>query len=479
MVQYRVPREELPYDPANRKSIVEYAQKLVGRTLRDSCDVDSFSSKKGNKGKLGQAIEYCYFEYEPNSAQEPDFPEVGLELKTNPVKRKKDKTLSAKERLVLTMIDYCALVHETWESSTVLSKMGDMLLITFLHEPEKDEFDYEFEFVGTPSIPPEDMAVIRDDWETIVAKVKAGLAHEISGGDTNYLEACTKGASAKTVRKQPYSDIMAKQRAFALKSSYMTAFYDKNICLESIMRRRGEESMGLEDLVKARIGEYVGATNIELGDRFGLNPRSKSFNAPLTKAMLGVGQENEIAEFSKAGITVRTIRLEQNGRICEHISFPAFEFADLLAEAEWEDSEFGKVCNSKFLFVVFKKNELGVYELRGCEFWSMPAEMVDAAEATWKETRRVVERGVEFIQGMPYCKDGYPTIENDLPGSDYNRIAHVRPHASQRAYRFADGSAVGNVARDASELPDGRAMTKQSFWLDKGVVEKLLKDRGY
>ena len=98
---------------------------------------------------------------------------------------------------------------------------------------------------------------------------------------------------------------MAKQRAFALKSSYMTAFYDKNICLESIMRRRGEESMGLEDLVKARIREYVGATTIELGDRFGLNPRSKSFNALLTKAMLGVGQENEIAEFSKAGITVR------------------------------------------------------------------------------------------------------------------------------------------------------------------------------
>lgn len=479
MVQYRVPREELPYDPANRKSIVEYAQRLVGRTLRDSCDVDSFSSKKGNKGKLGQAIEYCYFEYEPNSAQEPDFPEVGLELKTNPVKRKKDKTLSAKERLVLTMIDYCALVDETWESSTVRSKMDDMLLITFLHEPEKDEFDYEFEFVGTPMIPLEDMAVIRDDWETIVAKVKAGLAHEISGGDTNYLEACTKGASAKTVRKQPYSDIMAKQRAFALKSSYMTAFYDKNICLESIMRRRGEESMGLEDLVKARIGEYVGTTNIELGSRFGLNPRSKSFNALLTKAMLGVGRENEIAEFSKAGIAVRTIRLEQNGRIREHISFPAFEFADLLTEAEWEDSEFGKVCNSKFLFVVFKKNERGVYELRGCEFWSMPAEMVDAAEATWEEARRVVEEGVKFIECAPCCNGGRSIIKNDLPGSGFNHVAHVRPHASQSAYRFEDGTEIGNVARDASELPDGRAMTKQCFWLDKGVVEKLLKDRGY
>lgn len=479
MVQYRVPREELPYDPANRKSIVEYAQKLVGRTLRDSCDVDSFSSKKGNKGKLGQAIEYCYFEYEPNSAQEPDFPEVGLELKTNPVKRKKDKTLSAKERLVLTIIDYCALVDETWESSTVRSKMDDMLLITFLHEPEKDEFDYEFEFVGTPMIPLEDMAVIRDDWETIVAKVKAGLAHEISGGDTNYLEACTKGASAKTVRRQPYSDIMAKQRAFALKSSYMTSFYDKNIRLESIMRHRGEESMSLEDLVKARIGEYAGMTNIGLGDRFDLNPRSKNFNALLTKVMLGVGRENEIAEFSKAGIIVRTIRLECNGRIREHVSFPAFEFADLLAETEWEDSEFGKVCNSKFLFVVFKENEQGVYELRGCEFWSMPSEMVDAAEATWEETRRVVEGGVKFIECAPCCNGGRPTIKNDLPGSGFNHVAHVRPHASQSAYRFEDGTEIGNVARDASELPDGRAMTKQSFWLDKGVVEKLLKDRGY
>lgn len=54
MVQYRVPREELPYDPANRKSIVEYAQKLVGRTLRDSCDVDSFLSKKGTRANLAR-----------------------------------------------------------------------------------------------------------------------------------------------------------------------------------------------------------------------------------------------------------------------------------------------------------------------------------------------------------------------------------------------------------------------------------------
>ncbi len=479
MVQYRVPREQLPYDPANRESIVEYAQMLIGHTLRESCDVDCFSSKKGNKGKLGQALEYCYFKYEPNSAQEPDFPEVKLELKTNPVKRRKDKTLSAKERLVLTMIDYCALPEETWETSTVLKKMGDMLLVTFLHESDKDEFDYEFEFAGVPAIPEEDMAVIRDDWETVVAKVCAGLAHEISGGDTNYLEACTKGANAQSVRKQPFSDIPAKQRAFALKSSYMTTFYDKNIHLESIMRHRGEEALSFEELVKRRIGEYVGKSNIELGKQFNLNPRDKGFNAALTKCMLGIGQENEVAEFSKAGITVRSIRLEANGRIREHVSFPAFDFCDLLNEPEWEDSEFGKACNSKFLFVAFKKGEDGAYVLCGCEFWSMPSALVDAAEATWRETKRVVRDGVKFIERTSLCKDGYPAIDNNLPGSKFNHVAHVRPHASQRAYRFADGTEIGNLSSDASELPDGRAMTKQCFWLDKAVVEKLLRERGY
>ena len=481
MVKYRVPREELGYDPANRESVIKHAEKLVGKTLKKVCNTDEYSSKQGNKGRLGQAIEYCYFQYEPNSAQEADFPEVGLELKTHPVKRRKDQSLAAKERLILTIINYCTLPDETWETSTVLKKMGDMLLITFLYESDKDEFDYEFEFAGAPSIPEEDMAVIRDDWETIVAKVRAGKAHEISGGDTNYLEACTKGANAQSVRPQPFSDIPAKQRAFALKSSYMTAFYEKNIHLEAIMRRRGEEKIGFEELVRRRIGEYVGQTNKQLGERLNCASAAKSLNDRLTKRMLGIGAENEVAEFSKAGLTLRSIRLEANGAIKEHISFPTFEFSELLAEPDWEDSRFGTVCNSKFLFVVYQNNDMGEYVLRGCEFWSMPAAMVDAAEQTWNETRRVVREGVRFTMrtNQAPCGDGYPVIDNNLPGSDFNYVAHVRPHASKRAYRLEDGTEIGNVEGHASELPDGRAMTKQCFWLDKSIVETMLRECGY
>ena len=69
-----------------------------------------------------------------------------------------------------------------------------------------------------------DLEIIKQDWQTIIDKIKAGEAHNISEGDTMYLAACTKGANAKSIRKQPFSNIPAKQRAFSLKSSYMSAF---------------------------------------------------------------------------------------------------------------------------------------------------------------------------------------------------------------------------------------------------------------
>lgn len=39
------------------------------------------------------------------------------------------------------------------------------------------------------SYPAADLEIIRQDWQTIVEKIRNGKAHEISEGDTNYLGA--------------------------------------------------------------------------------------------------------------------------------------------------------------------------------------------------------------------------------------------------------------------------------------------------
>lgn len=487
MVTYRISREKLPYDPSNKKSIISYTQEnLVGRTLREVCDTSCYQPKSKNKGGLGQAIEYCFFLYEPNSNQEPDFPEVGMELKTTPIKRNKNKTISAKERLVITMINYCDVVNETWETSTCREKMSNVLLISYLHEADRDIFDYEIEFVGLQDFPEQDMKVISDDWNAIVNKIRDGRAHELSGGDTHYLEACTKGASSSQTQCQPFSDIKAKTRAFALKQSYMTAFYNKNLSLQAIKRIKGEENLTIEEVVKNRLSSYFGQSEHQIAEVFGISyeqKRPKDLYASLTKEMLGVGKENEIEEFSKSGIIVKAIRIEEGGTIKQHVSFPAFDFKELVSEDSWEQSELYEICSSEFLFVIFKK--VGPeYLLSDCAFWTMPPDDVKKAQDTWEETKRVVSEGVELTKTLKQdgsyklCKDGKPEISNNLPGATFNRTVHVRPHTSNRAYLLEDGTEIGNVRAHGCELPDGRIMTKQCFWFDRSYVRTQLKLKG-
>ena len=75
-----------------------------------------------------------------------------------------------------------------------MKKCSDMLLISYLYEPDKNPVDYVVEAVAEWGIPQKDLPQVRADWETVVNKVRAGHAEDISGSDTMYLEACTKSA---------------------------------------------------------------------------------------------------------------------------------------------------------------------------------------------------------------------------------------------------------------------------------------------
>jgi DNA mismatch repair protein MutH len=72
---------KLPYNLNDKNSIIEYAKKLKDNSLRQVCDVNILEHNYSGKGSFGQVLEKFYFYYEPNSESEPDFKEVGMELK--------------------------------------------------------------------------------------------------------------------------------------------------------------------------------------------------------------------------------------------------------------------------------------------------------------------------------------------------------------------------------------------------------------
>jgi len=145
----------------------------------------------------------------------------------------------------------------------------------------------------------------------------------------------------------------------------------------------------------------------------------------------------------------------------------------LLEEEDWEHSDlFTYFDETRFLFVVFQQVGKEMV-LRGARFWSMPiTDLEGPLHDVWDKTKEVIAEGVELVPVRQ--KDGKIVVKNNLPGKQDNPVAHVRPHTGKSAYRFMDGSEIGDVERHASPLPDGRWMTKQSFWLNNDYVYSIV-----
>ncbi|MCI1665059.1 MAG: hypothetical protein LKI25_01645 [Atopobiaceae bacterium] len=434
------------YDPSSRFSIVSYAQQLEKTTLRKKLGLapNEKLQRKG-KGGFGETVEEVYFGYEPNSIQGPDFPDAGLELKVTPVKRLKDGTLAPKERLVVTMINYMTIVTETFDSSTLESKLRDVLFMFYEYERDKDPLDYFFRLVEEWHVPEEDRSTIRKDWETIAEKVKTGHAHELSSGDTMYLEACTKAADSSKTREQPFSEVPAKPRAFALKQSYMRSVLARGLSAQSIEREGKQEGLDLVSLVKTRFQPFLGKSSEELAALFGIKNTDKGFYSRITRRILGIqGSGTKIAEFEKADINLKSIRLRQNGMPKEAISFPAFRYCDIV-DVPWEDSDLYAQLTRPFLFVLFQiegaeSDKEAPTHLKGIRFWSMPSEDLAEAERCYEQTRELVRNGQY----------------DHLPRSTENRCCHVRPH--------------GKDSHDTLPTPQGTQEPKRCFWLNARYI---------
>jgi len=226
------------FDENNQKSILEFAKKLEGKTLREflsnkvSNDIEeNIKAHPGNKGKLGHNIEKYYFRYSINSASEPDFP-CGLELKVTPLRYINNGELRPKERLVCNIINFMEIVNESWETSSFLKKNRNILLIRYVDpiDPKITLLDYKIFDVQIFDIfdNPNDANQFEEDWNIIVNKVKNGDAENISESDTLFLGACTKGANReKSYRKQPFNILKARQRAFSFKQQFMKELLDR------------------------------------------------------------------------------------------------------------------------------------------------------------------------------------------------------------------------------------------------------------
>ncbi|WP_218184520.1 Sau3AI family type II restriction endonuclease [Pelistega indica] len=320
-----------------------------------------------------------------------------------------------------------------------------------------------------------DLAIIKEDFKIIAQKIRAGLAHELSEGDTRYLGACTKGATAeKSLQPQFYNPHqLAKRRAYSLKQSYMTFVLNNYVFkqsdeYESIFKPNELVTSSFDDEIEKKLSFYYGMDEQSLYQRFDLlSSSAKQKNKMLVNRMLGIN--TDAAEFRKANIIVKTIRVQKNGLPKESMSFANVPIVDFMSN-EFDDSQIYQFFEeARFLFVIFNENDEGKYILRKSMFWNMPlTDLENIVKKEWQRYKTILLEGVKFTFTPR-------KIINNLPNKKDTRVFHLRPRARNAAY-IIDGVKYGRgEERDMDTLPNGDKMTAQCFWLNNDYIASVIR----
>lgn len=340
------------------------------------------------------------------------------------------------------------------------------------------------------------MLIIKNDYNTILTKIRNGQAHLLSEGDTVYLGACRKGQKGDALRTQPFSDIKAKGRAFSLKPAYMRTVLQyvldsgKNAACnleeadfgEQLVSVKELRNHSIEEILLSRFNGFYGKGCYPIFDMLHVKPKfgkDKYFDssndiAGLTK----VSNVNLSEEFRKSGIMMKTIRVEQNDSIEQSMSFENIDYKEVYDCDNWEDSRLYELFSNRFMFVVYrntgkliedkvyvdwleKKNQDNLsqgkkplkheddYELESVFFWTMPQEDLELARLYWEDIKKQIKA-------------------NNIKNGAFWRLKdkkkfHVRPK--------------GRVSADKAFNPVTKKQDadKLCYWFNRDYVKEIIK----
>ena len=177
----------------DRKEAIERLRQLVGKELHELADeygVTIYRNGKVNKGWAGHVFER-YLELPINSAQSPNF--GSWELKSIPLKYKKDGTLTFKETMAITMIDPVNVLQKEFEESHLLAKLRKIVVVARTVGKDVDEQSYihsivEFNLEG------EIYDAVKADYDLVRNTIKEMGFDSLTGKMGYYIQPRTKGA---------------------------------------------------------------------------------------------------------------------------------------------------------------------------------------------------------------------------------------------------------------------------------------------
>ncbi len=450
----------------NETELLNYTETIKGKTFKeiDSKKLLENNSMKRRKGLPGQIVETGFYQYPLNNKSEADFNELGIELKVTGFIRNKNNTLRAKERLVLSKINYHDIVNETYKNSHLIDKNKKLLIIWYEYEKGKTLGEFQIKDYQLYDMS-QDAEIFENDFNIIKEKVKEGLAHELSEGDTSYLGACTKAATSKDRTTQPYSEINAKPRAFALKNSYMTGILRENNTYETIKENLNkkqetkssqhktqtpkntnkttpkdktkqtitpkrlhkskipqythynntkEKIKTIDSYIYNKMKKYIGESQIEIYEKITENKITGSIPKNISKMISDkiIGKDKDLPNindiFKKTSFIIKNVPVDDDYNPLERMSFKTLSLSDF--EDEWEDSYWKTYFEETTLLVICyegkKGSKNGERTLKGIKKISFNDKDLDSFKKTYIKVKEAIKERNFNLMPTPKSFDG-------------------------------------------------------------------------
>ncbi len=183
--------------PENENVLLQRAHQLAGKNLHDLAREFGQSLPRTaiqGKGWIGQLLEQCLGASAGSKAL-PDFPELGVELKTLPL----NQHWQPKESTYVCTVPMQANTQLHWHSSWVCRKLSRVLWIPIEADPKLNFGERRIGMASLWSPDAQQTAILQQDWEELMELVVLGRWENISAEQGTYLQIRPKAANARSL----------------------------------------------------------------------------------------------------------------------------------------------------------------------------------------------------------------------------------------------------------------------------------------
>ncbi len=214
--------------PLNLQELTHKASQLAGKTLNQlASEMNEVAPEdlKKQKGWCGQFIERCLGADGGNLPQ-PDFANLGIELKTLPI----SPSGLVQESTYVSVVNLKGHLGETWRQSVVYQKLKQVLWVPIAHQKGDKLLESR---IATPFfwiMQPHEEQLLQKDWENVMEKVSLGEIHRINARMGELLQVRPKAAHSRVITETINEQGETSQtlpRGFYLRSRFTQSLLDR------------------------------------------------------------------------------------------------------------------------------------------------------------------------------------------------------------------------------------------------------------